>query len=174
MRGTRDGSESEGQGVGLIPTYAGNTTLTVTTSLRTRAHPHVCGEHRETSSVEGFGMGSSPRMRGTLGDACELFPFLGLIPTYAGNTMKGQEAWHSQWAHPHVCGEHKVAFANNEQVQGSSPRMRGTHVLSRAADDLHGLIPTYAGNTGCLGCLCLLSGAHPHVCGEHQLKVLLH
>ena len=32
---------------GLIPTYAGNTTQMVTTSPRTRAHPHVCGEHTQ-------------------------------------------------------------------------------------------------------------------------------
>ena len=76
-------------------------------------------------------------------------------------------------AHPHVCGEHKVAFANNEQVQGSSPRMRGTHVLSRAADDLHGLIPTYAGNTGHYTVRGGVHGAHPHVCGEHTGEVRL-
>ena len=72
--------------VGLIPTYAGNTVPCVGYVRRSRAHPHVCGEHKGGVSVGAYAWGSSPRMRGTLVVACKGFEAFGLIPTYAGNT----------------------------------------------------------------------------------------
>ena len=45
MRGTRDSSGHYYDLVGLIPTYAGNTSQPLVRTSPTRAHPHVCGEH---------------------------------------------------------------------------------------------------------------------------------
>ena len=40
-------------------------------------------------------------------------------------------------AHPHVCGEHALVEAATAEERGSSPRMRGTHLLT------WGFIPTH-------------------------------
>ena len=50
----------------FIPTYVGNTGLICIGLSATPVHPHVCGEHSETSGFTFDGHGSSPRMWGTL------------------------------------------------------------------------------------------------------------
>ena len=47
--------------------------------------------------------------------------------------------------------------------------MRGTRRKHAALDESLGLIPTYAGNTGEVVLVAEVAGAHPHVCGEHDL-----
>ena len=122
-------------------------------------HPHVCGEH-ELVNASGFtyaGMqllsivGSSPRMRGTLGNRIptvthRFIPtYAGntrmvrtvdrrFIPTYAGNTFVmnhgALSSRRDSTVHPHVCGEHKIRIVEvGSYLNGSSPRMRGTPFL---------------------------------------------
>ena len=57
-----------------------------TTGQAPRAHPHVGGEHTLYTPTAKAGVGSSPRMRGTLQTAVVVGLVHGLIPTYAGNT----------------------------------------------------------------------------------------
>ena len=122
---------------GLIPTYAGNTSEPATRRAHYRAHPHVCGEHDPTTAQAERYMGSSPRMRGTHPGGCVRGFVSGLIPTYAGNTRLGGRSRCVQRAHPHVCGEHFLIRRRNRPLPGSSPRMRGTHLLT------WGFIPTH-------------------------------
>ena len=51
-------------------------------------HPRVCGEHGDAGAREAQAEGSSPRMRGTqlCGDCHGILA--GIIPAYAGNTLK--------------------------------------------------------------------------------------
>ena len=101
------------------------------------AHPHVCGEHLDWFKGIVDAVGSSPRMRGTQSHGKgETLPE-GLIPTYAGNTNETGTAPGRQWAHPHVCGEHTASKTPQCTRVGSSPRMRGTHLLT------WGFIPTH-------------------------------
>ena len=135
------------------------------------AHPHVCGEH----VVRGLGrwglVGSSPRMRGTQMPQQSIVPVAGLIPTYAGNTMTAHKLSAGDGAHPHVCGEHPTVYSHPSLLQGSSPRMRGTHLLHDVLQTAVGLIPTYAGNTVMRRLMMVGARAHPHVCGEHWSDV---
>ena len=106
MRGTLRVASSTASVSGLIPTYAGNTVGHGHWAVLLRAHPHVCGEHRERALKRIRLPGSSPRMRGTrfsgMDEACRS----GLIPTYAGNTWRESLIRAQKRAHPHVCGEH--------------------------------------------------------------------
>ena len=117
MRGTPAVAFCSHATSGLIPTYAGNTIW--------RA-----GRVQKLS-------GSSPRMRGTLGIVGVLLSSPGLIPTYAGNTALSHSPNTGTGAHPHVCGEHEDEVRAWTQGLGSSPRMRGTHLLT------WGFIPTH-------------------------------
>ena len=54
---------------------------------------------------------------------------------------------------------------------GSSPRMRGTPWIRLVFRVCCGIIPAYAGNTGCRPVLVCPIGDHPRVCGEHCARV---
>ena len=123
--------------LGLIPTYAGNTMREPRGRLCRRAHPHVCGEHGSLYRRMGTQPGSSPRMRGTPPVSLRLPYRHGLIPTYAGNTLELDSIGYTGGAHPHVCGEHGASSFTPWTSPGSSPRMRGTHLLT------WGFIPTH-------------------------------
>ena len=71
--------------------------------------------------------------------------------------------------HPRVCGEHVTAVDPLGNVWGSSPRMRGTHILSIRFRALGGIIPAYAGNTSTCSCRVTAGRDHPRVCGEHVI-----
>ena len=133
-----------------------------------RAHPHVCGEHMTETVIDTAPEGSSPRMRGTLYAPGSTVYYLGLIPTYAGNTLSGCMRCCPAGAHPHVCGEHLRLSLVALPALGSSPRMRGTPSCRLLKDGTHGLIPTYAGNTLLSLRVFSRTRAHPHVCGEHE------
>ncbi len=70
----------------FIPAYAGNTSsLRVVISI-SAVHPRICREHFILLFLGQLAIGSSPRMRGTLGLGGKLHKALRFIPTYAGNT----------------------------------------------------------------------------------------
>ena len=145
----------------------GKTIISVRLRLFCGPHPHVCGEHTDEAGQDVTSLGSSPRMRGTQPRRSVRCLAGGLIPTYAGNTVQKHPGRKPRRAHPHVCGEHGVPRLIMPPSRGSSPRMRGTHSPDRQQSQVHGLIPTYAGNTRALICSCRFTWAHPHVCGEH-------
>ena len=65
MRGTPLYSTPIGWNDGIIPAYAGNTSLDMVRILVCRDHPRVCGEHERYRQSYRQTVGSSPRMRGT-------------------------------------------------------------------------------------------------------------
>ncbi len=106
-------------------------------------------------------------MRGTPDHAVWFRRRGGIIPAYAGNT--GNLALNlMNWRdHPRVCGEHATVTVPPTDSTGSSPRMRGTHmvILPQICDT--GIIPAYAGNTPCRAPAWNWWRDHPRVCGEH-------
>ena len=72
----------------IIPAYAGNTPAGYSVAWCVRDHPRVCGEHIEYTVEGATSQGSSPRMRGTQIPAFQRFLSLGIIPAYAGNTLR--------------------------------------------------------------------------------------
>ena len=130
-------------------------------------HPRVCGEHDPLVPSVCDVLGSSPRMRGTLGRRVVGLCLVGIIPAYAGNTLPVLPNPFSPRDHPHVCGEHgeiDVCMAGN---MGSSPRMRGTRQERVERRGRLGIIPAYAGNTRRESTAAQYPEDHPRVCGEH-------
>ena len=131
----------------LIPAYAGKTRHPIRNGLGVSAHPRVCGENSATNLVTSADQGSSPRMRGKripehTGDGTR-----GLIPAYAGKTVKWWVAFLGVGAHPRVCGENPIAHMAPTASLGSSPRMRGKRLTASHLPRKVGLIPAYAGKT---------------------------
>ena len=87
MRGTLAIIFNDNGDMGIIPAYAGNTSMLSSRADTSGDHPRVCGEHIKYAVEGATSQGSSPRMRGT--------PLLrvlarvgaGIIPAYAGNTL---------------------------------------------------------------------------------------
>ena len=170
MRGTHVGHDHVGAVRGIIPAYAGNTAEMVQDAQDTRDHPRVCGEHIGWGFIGGTSKGSSPRMRGTLGRRLFRFRSVGIIPAYAGNTLKRDTASPSTRDHPRVCGEHFGAGVPVSISTGSSPRMRGTLKKRGKPMCVIGIIPAYAGNTHARRSRNSTARDHPRVCGEHLFR----
>ena len=126
MRGTPYAPSYMYFAMGIIPAYAGNTSLPPVSRDCRRDHPRVCGEHHSPGQHAGGAEGSSPRMRGTHQPQHDITAHMGIIPAYAGNT-KGVQSWQQKPRdHPRVCGEHNATIPKTRPTRGSSPRMRGT------------------------------------------------
>ena len=171
MRGTLAGVGQFANLLGIIPAYAGNTSVPVVGEWIGGDHPRVCGEHPIEHDARRVGLGSSPRMRGTLCFRGIPSGSVGIIPAYAGNTMTLPATASHQWDHPRVCGEHSRSCSAKVPRGGSSPRMRGTRNRCAYGVGRHGIIPAYAGNTRCCWPSCWCCRDHPRVCGEHSTFV---
>ena len=167
MRGTPRLARLAIRNNGIIPAYAGNTVTWYAASVPAPDHPRVCGEHSCITGESASSGGSSPRMRGTRVGRPPLVQWDGIIPAYAGNTGSGSCSGRGSWDHPRVCGEHPKSTEGSTPVVGSSPRMRGTHVVEQDFKRVAGIIPAYAGNTSSTARRPPARRDHPRVCGEH-------
>ena len=86
-------------------------------------------------------------MRGTQFEQLAKLVDTGIIPAYAGNTVEPYCRFGSVQDHPRVCGEHIYSCFKNGDIEGSSPRMRGTRSVQPRWGFRSGIIPAYAGNT---------------------------
>ena len=148
MRGTLPDACVQRAYVGIIPAYAGNTFVVASAADSAGDHPRVCGEHANSTEADAKGLGSSPRMRGTPTIFNSRSDRTGIIPAYAGNTDWTVYDPVRHGDHPRVCGEHSHELEHVVALQGSSPRMRGTHSYWLQWPYCPGIIPAYAGNTG--------------------------
>ena len=130
-----------------IPAYAGKT-LGINRSMSySWEHPRVCGEnHAEHAKMLVLG-GTSPRMRGKLGQSVAKSAAPRNIPAYAGKTsplvlQKGDEE-----EHPRVCGENELPACQAVSQSGTSPRMRGKRIGKLCSRPYQRNIPAYAGKT---------------------------
>ena len=167
MRGTRTPASRESVQNGIIPAYAGNTSLSGNLEDFGGDHPRVCGEHVRNDRAIEARAGSSPRMRGTRIMVQDLSMYAGIIPAYAGNTQRSTSKHWPQRDHPRVCGEHFSSVLKPRSIRGSSPRMRGTPGGLVFQQGVRGIIPAYAGNTGGYRRWGSTCWDHPRVCGEH-------
>ena len=135
---------------GLIPAWAGKTSVMTTHGGWRRAHPRVGGGNalrRRRPLHEG---GSSPRGRGKRRVEFLLDQGRGLIPAWAGKTRLTQSWACSRTAHPRVGGEN----------------LQDIFDLVSAA----WLIPAWAGKTFVLIDDKMARTAHPRVGGENRRK----
>ena len=154
----------------IIPAYAGNTLGTAQARPMPEDHPRICGEHPNQTTPEPDRRGSSPHMRGTLQHDQLHQLITGIIPAYAGNTSVPPPYMASLRDHPRICGEHDYGESYRSLGRGSSPHMRGTHLLRFVGYHRAGIIPAYAGNTLFCSTIAAFTGDHPRICGEHHRR----
>ena len=88
MRGAPASLKSERFSAGIIPAYAGSTTRLQSLRPMVWDHPRVCGEHHRSKCQACHSPGSSPRMRGAHTICLNQGKTTGIIPAYAGSTLK--------------------------------------------------------------------------------------
>ena len=168
MRGTLRRAFRKFRRLGIIPAYAGNTMMTPRLTTATWDHPRVCGEHDPLVPSVCDVLGSSPRMRGTLGRRVVGLCLVGIIPAYAGNTTARNASTKAKRDHPRICGEHFAWDSTTDFDSGSSPHMRGTHPTLDIMPGDRRIIPAYAGNTRDVSTRNGGPRDHPRICGEHN------
>ena len=173
VRGKRCFCVDENISPGLIPACAGKTRVSWVAPRLRRAHPRVCGENCLLSRSPGAAWGSSPRVRGKLWNFRTAPLLTGLIPACAGKTAAELPAAELRPAHPRVCGENLLRLLTSLVRIGSSPRVRGKQILSAMSRLLLRLIPACAGKTGSIGDGKTGASAHPRVCGENFVVLVL-
>ena len=129
-------------------------------------HPRGGGELEGETARIPAGIGSSPRGRGTLCDPGRLRPGHRFIPAGAGNSDRPVSWRRPEPVHPRGGGELRLSRRDPNQMDGSSPRGRGTQ--RRAARRAGGkrFIPAGAGNSFEPGPMRPVIAVHPRGGGE--------
>ena len=130
MRGKETPSLVVVRGSRITPAYAGKSLPEELEQALPKDHPRVCGEKAcMQCTLQGHG-GSPPRMRGKGRRNGRAFPGNGITPAYAGKRSSLLRILHPMQDHPRVCGEKQFKSLNQNQQQGSPPRMRGKATVS--------------------------------------------
>ena len=155
---------------GLIPAWAGKTTLDDLGTRGVQAHPRVGGENQCRTPAYGRRDGSSPRGRGKQSHMSTILPPPRLIPAWAGKTGNPRPRARAAPAHPRVGGENSTSTAFAAAGAGSSPRGRGKRFHEPVRVRFRGLIPAWAGKTPEPRRQRDPGPAHPRVGGENALR----
>ena len=132
---------------GIIPACAGSTQARCAHSAPARDHPRMCGEHAWSMICLYGSPGSSPHVRGALERVAYDDTTAGIIPACAGSTRGIERLRDGAGDHPRMCGEHWRMDATSLCRQGSSPHVRGAHLVCFVDDVPPGIIPACAGST---------------------------
>ena len=133
-RGARHPPISQTGPVGIIPAYAGSTSLSGTKTRTLSDHPRIRGEHVIKIGADLSAQGSSPHTRGAPHFSFPPKSSKRIIPAYAGSTSPPSAAWHGRADHPRIRGEH----GPREEARAERRRKKGPG---------GGIIPAYAGST---------------------------
>ena len=131
-------------------------------------HPRIRGEHPNPRSWQQNAKGSSPHTRGAPASRGSRPPTCRIIPAYAGSTPPHPTAPSSTPDHPRIRGEHGGGPPGGPCVRGSSPHTRGALWRRVCRGRGGGIIPAYAGSTGCGISLAPSVEDHPRIRGEHS------
>ena len=173
MRGKRRRGRHSSASTRNIPAYAGKTCCPAGWGYCRPEHPRVCGENALQTHTPRWGKGTSPRMRGKLRRRYPSRAGRRNIPAYAGKTVGVATNSNPDTEHPRVCGENIMKMPTDENIGGTSPRMRGKLSQYTDAMFIRRNIPAYAGKT--TGCIRRRQPCpeHPRVCGENGLSVFV-
>ncbi len=147
VRGTRAAASARPGARRFIPACAGNSRRPISEATNSAVHPRVCGELAcRTRRWRG-----APRF----------------IPACAGNSPTGSDRGPCGPRFIPACaGNSLPALRANVSATGSSPRVRGTRLLSLGRQPGRRFIPACAGNSTSRSAAAAAPAVHPRVCGE--------
>ena len=114
------------------------------------------------------GVGSPPRVRGTVIFAICFACLIGITPACAGNRNSFLRIPSNNKDHPRVCGEQHMTQEFFTWTMGSPPRVRGTAPPANCPSPGGRITPACAGNRSTPFPLGWNRRDHPRVCGEQR------
>ena len=149
-----------------IPAHAGQTVSPRIQTTCPSDHPRACGANIEHLERQQRKYRSSPRVRGKL-----FLPFFAcagirIIPARAGQTARRCRAAPERPDHPRACGANGKAFHTEENLPGSSPRVRGKRRHWGGGVSSLRIIPARAGQTAVRGAWPIARPDHPRARGK--------
>ena len=97
----------------------------------------------------------------------------GIIPACAGSTLTPATSRCTSGDHPRMCGEHYGDSDFVNELEGSSPHVRGARFIKSATQDAVGIIPACAGSTTGSPGRAHSRRDHPRMCGEHTKELAI-
>ena len=168
-RGTGRVRLGDGAAVRFIPADAGNGATSCSPRTTQAVHPRGRGERPSSPGVASALDGSSPRTRGTGGNAMPIKARGRFIPADAGNGGRQAMAKVQRPVHPRGRGERAVPHVPIVERYGSSPRTRGTGAYRCRVVACGRFIPADAGNGGRGVVRQLRLAVHPRGRGERSV-----
>ena len=166
VRGKVSGAVVWGHGHRIIPAGAGKRGRGGHRHGTGQDHPRGCGEKNHILTPLFWTAGSSPRVRGKVGDEGHVRVREGIIPAGAGKSIPFGGVVPGVWDHPRGCGEKASFPRRHANSSGSSPRVRGKVGRGSLLFFPEGIIPAGAGKRFARFCSRLALADHPRGCGE--------
>ena len=132
---------------GIIPAYAGTTSPYSPPPRYPGDHPRLRGDHVAMFDEKPRAAGSSPPTRGPPAEELARADYGGIIPAYAGTTLRSNRRHAPAGDHPRLRGDHLYRTETPHWRPGSSPPTRGPRRPPAHAVGSQGIIPAYAGTT---------------------------
>ena len=129
----------------ITPACAGNSRKLKLRAAQGKDHPRVCGEQFCPGVVRCGGIGSPPRVRGTVSAITEAEAANRITPACAGNRGFKIVPDPLERDHPRVCGEQIFAYFTWFFAMGSPPRVRGTVIFEKGGSTRPGSPPRVRG-----------------------------
>ena len=166
MRGKRCRPEYRPHAHRIIPARAGQTSSIWRDSSASTDHPRVCGANYAANPSPPARTGSSPRVRGKRVVRVPGRLPARIIPARAGQTARRCRAAPERPDHPRACGANGKAFHTEENLPGSSPRVRGKRQGVPHGGEPPRIIPARAGQTAVRGAWPIARPDHPRARGK--------
>ncbi len=145
VRGSRRAATAPCGFPGSIPAGAGEPQRHHRRHGREGVYPRGCGGADLRSEITTWGLGLSPRVRGSHLALDGVEALLGSIPAGAGEPSSGMTRLRRSRVYPRGCGGARTWPIRARSSGGLSPRVRGSRVRGHAAPGAVGSIPAGAG-----------------------------
>ena len=109
----------------ITPTCVGKALPWILPNVRTKDHPHMCGESLKVFAGETITAGSPPHVWGKLAVYCSSYAQVRITPTCVGKALRPYDVPEVPWDHPHMCGESCIGVQYGFGWIGSPPHVWG-------------------------------------------------
>ena len=151
----------------IIPARAGPTCVFPFLERLDQDHPRSCGANNGSMNSGVKSSGSSPLVRGQLGEVFGHIVGDRIIPARAGPTRAKSARIPIPSDHPRSCGANRFVRASFFIIRGSSPLVRGQPIRSGEFFYHSRIIPARAGPTDRSECISTMRSDHPRSCGAN-------
>ena len=152
----------------ITPAYAGKTSCVLSSGLRDRDHPRMCGKNHKANTSICVCLGSPPRVREKLISSNSSSRNTRITPACAGKTQTETSLPCLIRDHPRVCGKNSSMANITPFKPGSPPRVREKQRIKVTVSHADRITPACAGKTACSCNRLARSQDHPRMCGKNN------